>query len=255
MVAKRIVPCLDVKEGRVVKGVRFTEHRDAGDPLELALRYRDQGADELVFYDIAASPDGRTADAGWVRRIGRELDIPFAVAGGVRSVERAERLLAAGAEKISINTPALREPELIDEMARRFGSQCVVVAVDSRRGPDGEWVAHRDTGDAARCRPTARTTIAWISEAVARGAGEIVLNAMDHDGVGDGYDLAQLAAARAVCPVPLVASGGAGRVEHFAAAFAAGADAALAAGVFHRGELTIPELKARLAERGVEVRR
>ena len=255
MVAKRIVPCLDVKDGRVVKGVRFAGHRDAGDPVELALRYRDEGADELVLYDIAASPTRGSVDAAWVRRIGRCLDIPFAVAGGIRSVERAERLLAAGAEKVSVNTPALVEPELIDRLVERFGSQCVVVGVDSRRDGHGRWVVHRDTGDPERSRSAGRETLAWVAEAVARGAGEIVLNAMDHDGVGGGYDLEQIAAVRAICPVPLVASGGAGRSEHFAAAFEAGADAALAAGVFHRGELAIPALKAELSERGIEVRR
>jgi cyclase len=255
MVAKRIVACLDVKEGRVVKGVRFAAHRDQGDPLELALRYRDQGADEIVFYDIAASPEGRTVDTGWIRRLSRGLDLPFAVAGGIRSVADAERILAAGADKVSVNTPALADPALIGRLAERFGSQCVVVAVDSRRGGDGTWTVHRDTGDPRRSRSAGRPTPAWIAEAVARGAGEIVLNAMDSDGVRGGYDVEQVAAIRPCCPVPLVASGGAGAVEHFAAAFAAGADAALAASVFHSGEIAIPALKRALAERGVEVRR
>jgi cyclase len=254
MVAKRIVACLDVIDGRVVKGVRFRDLRDAGDPLALALRYRDEGADELVFYDIAASPRGASADAAWVRRIGRALDIPFAVAGGVRSVERAEALLAAGAEKISVNTPALADPELVDRLAERFGSQCVVVAVDSRRDAEGAWRAERDSGDPAKARPAGRATLAWIGEAVARGAGEIVLNSIDRDGTGEGFDLDQIAAVRALCPVPLVASGGARTAAHFADAFAAGADAALAAGAFHRRELAIPDLKRDLAARGVEVR-
>lgn len=255
MVTKRIVACLDVKSGRVVKGVRFAAHRDQGDPLALALRYRDEGADELVFYDIAASPEGRTVAAAWIRRISRGLDLPFAVAGGIRSVEDAERILAAGADKVSVNTPALADPGLIERLAARFGSQCVVVGVDSRRQEDGRWAVQRDTGDPARSRSSGRETVAWIAEAVARGAGEVVLNAMDMDGVRGGYDLEQLAAVRARCPVPLVASGGAGAVEHFAEAFAAGADAALAASVFHAGDLTIGALKRALAEHGVEVRR
>ena len=255
MVAKRIVACLDVIDGRVVKGVRFRDLEDAGDPLALALRHRDAGADELVLYDIAASPRGASADPAWVRRIGRALDIPFAVAGGVRSVERAERLLAAGAEKISVNTPALADPELVDRLAERFGAQCVVVAVDSRRDDRGGWIAQRDSGDADRARPAGRSTLAWIAEAVSRGAGEIVLNSIDRDGTGAGFDLEQVAAARAICPVPLVASGGARTAAHFADVFAAGADAALAAGAFHRGELAIPELKRELDGRGFEVRR
>lgn len=254
MVAKRIVPCLDVRQGRVVKGVRFAGHRDAGDPLELARRYRDEGADELVFYDIAASPEGRTVEARWVRSISRGLDIPFAVAGGIRSVEDAERVLGAGAEKVSVNTPALADPGLVDRLADRFGSQCVVVGVDSQREADGVWRVHRDTGDPARSRGAGRATLDWVREATARGAGEIVLNTMDTDGVRDGYDTEQIAAVRAVCDVPLVASGGAGAMRHFAEAFAAGADAALAATVFHTGEIAIPELKADLARRGFEVR-
>jgi cyclase len=255
MVARRIVACLDVREGRVVKGVRFADHRDAGDPLELALRYRDEGVDELVFYDITASPEARTVDPAWIRRISRALDVPFAVAGGIRSVEDAERVLGAGAEKVSVNTPALAEPGLIDRLAARFGRQCVVVGVDSRRDAAGELVVHRDTGDPARSRGAGRSTLAWVAEAVERGAGEIVLNSMDTDGVRAGYDLEQLRAVRAVCAVPLVASGGAGAPADFAAAFAAGADAALAASVFHSGAISIGPLKAELAERGWEVRR
>jgi cyclase len=255
MVAKRIVACLDVKGGRVVKGVRFADLRDAGEAVELACRYRDDGADEIVFYDIAASPEGRTVDAAWLREISRALDIPFAVAGGIRSVADAERVLAAGAEKVSVNTPALADPDLIDRLAARFGSQCVVVGVDSRRGAAGEFVVHRDSGDPAKLRSSGRSTLDWMAEVVARGAGEIVLNCMDSDGTRDGFDLEQLAAARPRCPVPLVISGGAGRADHFAAAFAAGADAALAAGAFHSGALRIPALKADLEARGIEVRR
>jgi cyclase len=255
MVAKRIVACLDVKGGRVVKGVRFADLRDAGEAVELACRYRDDGADEIVFYDIAASPEGRTVDAAWLREISRALDIPFAVAGGIRSVADAERVLAAGAEKVSVNTPALADPDLIDRLAARFGSQCVVVGVDSRRGAAGEFVVHRDSGDPAKLRSSGRSTLDWMAEVVARGAGEIVLNCMASDGVRRGYDIAQLSAVRGICSVPLVASGGAGAIAHFIAAFReAGVDAALAASVFHSGELPIPELKAALRAAGIEVR-
>lgn len=254
MAAPRIVACLDVAGDRVVKGVRFAGHRDAGDPLALALRYRDEGADELVLYRIDASPAGKTVEPAWVRRLSRGLDIPFAVAGGISSVESAERILAAGAEKISVNTPALRDPELVDRLAERFGSQCVVVGVDSRRDAAGRFVVYRDTGDPARSRATGRSASAWLVEVVRRGAGEIVLNSMDTDGVRGGFDLELLSAVRPLCPVPLVASGGAGSAGHFAEAFAAGADAALAASVFHDGTLPIPALKAELRDRGVEVR-
>ncbi|MDE2294058.1 MAG: imidazole glycerol phosphate synthase subunit HisF [Gammaproteobacteria bacterium] len=254
MLAKRLIPCLDVRNGRVVKGVRFRDHRDVGDILELAGRYRDEGADELVFYDIGASPDGRTVDRGWVERVARRLDIPFCVAGGIRSVADAEAVLAAGAEKISVNSPALEEPGLIDALARRFGSQCVVVGIDSETA-DGDYRVQQYTGDPRRSRDAARRTLDWIREAVERGAGEIVLNCMASDGVRRGYDIAQLRAARAVCAVPLVASGGAGAIAHFADVFRdARVDAALAASVFHSGQIAIPALKAELAAQGIEVR-
>jgi cyclase len=243
-----------VREGKVVKGLRFRDHRVVGDILELAGRYRDEGADEIVFYDIAASAAGRGVDRDWVRRIARTLDIPFCVAGGIRSVADAEEVLGCGAEKISVNSPALERPELVDELARRFGAQCVVVGVDSRITPEG-WHVHQYTGDAARCRDTGRDTIEWLREVQQRGAGEIVLNCMDSDGVKRGYDVAQLAAARAVCDVPLVASGGAGAPEHFASVFQdAQADAALAAGVFHEGGIGIKALKHYLRAQGIEVR-
>ena len=255
MLAKRIIPCLDVRDGRVVKGVRFRDHRDAGDILELAGRYRDEGADEIVFYDIGASPEDRTVDRRWVERVARLLDIPFCVAGGIRSVADAESILAAGAEKVSVNSPALADPGLIDALARRFGSQCVVVGIDSETVA-GDYRVQQYTGDPRRSRDTARRTLDWIREAVARGAGEIVLNCMASDGVRRGYDLAQLGAARAVCTVPLVASGGAGAAAHFAAVFRdARVDAALAASVFHSGQIAIPALKSWLAAEGIEVRR
>jgi len=244
-----------VRGGRVVKGVRFREHVVVGDIIELATRYRDEGADELVFYDIAASPEGRSVDRAWVRRVAAVLDIPFCVAGGIRSVADAEEVLAAGAEKVSVNSPALADPALVDRLAARFGSQCVVVGIDSETTPAG-WRVHALTGDPGRAHDAGRATLEWMREVQQRGAGEIVLNCMASDGVRRGYDLAQLAAARAVCTVPLVASGGAGTVEHFAAVFTdAGADAALAASVFHSGAIAIPALKAALARAGIEVRR
>ena len=253
MLSRRIIPCLDVRDGRVVKGVRFRDHVDMGDIVALARRYRDAGADELVFYDITASPEGRSVGSDWIERVARAFDIPFCVAGGIRSVADAEQVLNAGAEKISVNTPALANPDLIDELARRFGSQCVVVGVDSQTTADGFRV-YRDTGDPDRSRSTGRPTLDWLREAQRRGAGEIVLNCMASDGVRGGYDLAQLAAARDVCDVPLVASGGAGALEHFAAVFNIRVDAALAASVFHSGAIAIPALKSYLRDRNIEVR-
>ena len=245
---------MDVRDGQVVKGVRFRDHRVVGDILELAARYRDEGADELVFYDISASPAGRSVGRSWIARVARTLDIPFCVAGGIRSIEQAEEVLACGAEKISVNSPALERPDLIDELSRRFGAQCVVVGVDSQTFPDGYRV-QQFTGDVERSRDTLRSTVDWVAEAQARGAGEIVLNCMSSDGVRRGFDIAQLLAVRAVCRVPLVASGGAGAEQHFAAVFqSAHVDAALAASVFHSGEIAIPDLKRRLRGAGIEVR-
>ncbi len=243
-----------MRDGVVVKGVRFRDHRVVGDILELAARYRDEGADELVFYDITASPDGRAVDRAWVSRVARLLDIPFCVAGGIRSVADAERTLGAGAEKISVNSPALSDPGLIDALSLRFGAQCVVVGIDSQT-IDGEYRVQQFTGDLARTRDAARRTIDWVLEVQQRGAGEIVLNCMASDGTRAGYDIAQLQAVRSVCRVPLVASGGAGRYADFAEVFrAAGADAALAASVFHSGAIAIPDLKRQLRADGIEVR-
>ncbi len=253
-VARRIVPCLDVREGRVVKGVRFRDHRVMGDIIDLAARYREEGADELVFYDITASPEGRSVDVHWVRRVSETIDIPFCVAGGIRSVEAAGRVLEQGADKISINTPALERPDLIDELVRAFGSQCVVVGVDST-GAAGEWTVRSHTGTPDAMRDPGRRTLAWLAEAVDRGAGEIVLNCMSSDGTRDGYDIAQLSAARDLLPIPLVASGGAGEVAHFVDVFEqADVDAALAATVFHSGQISIPDLKSRLRTEGIAVR-
>ena len=256
MLARRIIPCLDVRDGRVVKGVRFRDHVDMGDILALAARYRDEGADELVFYDIAASPQGRSVDRSWIARVAAVIDIPFCVAGGIRNVDDARAVLGAGADKVSVNTPALERPALIGELADAFGVQCVVVGIDSLRDADGEWRVRSHTGDPSAMRALARRTIDWIGEAQQRGAGEIVLNCMGSDGVRSGYDIAQLRAARAICTVPLVASGGAVAMEHFAAVFReADADAALAASVFHSGTIAIADLKNHLAAQGIEVRR
>ena len=234
--------------------MRFRGHRVVGEIMDLALRYRDAGADELVFYDITASPDSRTVDRRWIERVARLLDIPFCVAGGIRSVADAEEVLGSGAEKISVNSPALADPELIDALSRRFGSQCVVVGIDSQTVGDGYRV-QQFTGDAQRACDAGRSTLDWVVEAQRRGAGEIVLNCMASDGVRQGYDIEQLRAVRRVCRVPLVASGGAGCAEHFARVFLdADADAALAASVFHSGDIAIPDLKRALRADGIEVR-
>ncbi len=245
---------MDVRDGLVVKGVRFRDHEVVGDILELAARYAAEGADELVFYDITASPEGRGVDRRWIERIGRLLDIPFCVAGGIRSIAEAEAVLAAGAEKISVNSPALAQPQLIDDLARRFGSQCVVVGIDSQTF-EGRYEVYQFTGDPTKTRSTARATLDWVREVQTRGAGEIVLNCMSSDGVRHGYDLPQLQAVRAICDVPLIASGGAGTMAHFTAVFkAAQVDGALAASVFHKGLIAITDLKRQLAADGIPVR-
>ena len=254
MPAARIIPCLDVADGRVVKGVRFKDHRDIGDIVDHALRYRDEGADELVFYDITASADGRSLDLAWVRRVSAVIDIPFSVAGGIGDVETAARCLAAGADKVSVNSPALARPGLIPELAAAFGRQCVVLGIDSLRSANSDWRVKRLTGRPELTEDTGRETIAWAVEAAALGAGEIVLNCMDRDGVRGGYDLDQLRALVAAVDVPVIASGGAGTPAHFAEAFAAGASGALAASVFHDRRIAIPDLKNYLAEQGFEVR-
>ena len=237
-----------------MKGVRFRDHRVVGDILELARRYRDEGADELVFYDITASPDGRTVDRGWVNRVAEVLDIPFCVAGGIRSVADAESVLNLGADKISINSPALERPALIDELVRRFGSQCVVIGIDSLER-DGDYHVYQYTGDPSRTKAAERRTLDWVREVERRGAGELVLNCMNQDGVRKGYDVAQLAAVRAVARIPLIASGGAGAMEHFKEVFeVARVDGALAASVFHTAAIEIGELKRYLADSGIAIR-
>lgn len=238
----------------MVKGVRFRDHRIVGDIIELATRYCSEGADELVFYDITASPDGRSVDRSWVSRVAAVLDIPFCVAGGIRSVADAEDVLNKGADKISVNTPALENPGLISDLARRFGSQCVVLGVDSRE-QDGQYRVYQNTGDPNKTTAAERLTVDWVGEAQERGAGEIVLNCMNQDGVRKGYDTAQLAIVRERSRVPLIASGGAGARSHFYDVFAnARVDGALAASVFHSAEINIQALKRYLTERGVDIR-
>jgi cyclase len=257
MLARRLIPCLDVADGVVVKGVQFRDHRVVGDIVELARRYADEGADELVFYDITASPEQRRVDALWVERVARELDIPFCVAGGIRSVADAEHVLAAGADKISINSPALARPALIGELADRFGSQCVVIGidVDARDDHPENALVIANSGRPDRASDSGRNLLAWVREVAERGAGEIVLNTIRNDGVRGGYAHAPLTAVRAATTLPLVASGGAGTPEHFADVFErCGVDAALAASVFHSGEIRVGDLKRYLASRGIVVR-
>lgn len=252
---KRIIPCLDVKDGVVVKGVQFRNHKVMGDILELAQRYRDEGADELVFYDITASSDGRVVDKSWVKKVAQILDIPFCVAGGIRSVADARQILNDGADKISINSPALERPEFISELADAFGVQCVVVGVDTRREDDGSLAVYQYTGDETKTIQARHDTISWVKNAQELGAGEIVLNCMNNDGVKQGYDLEQLEKIRDAITIPLIASGGAGEMQHFYDVFKhARVDGALAASVFHSGTIPIPDLKAYLKQKQIPVR-
>ena len=254
MLTKRIIACLDVKNGRVVKGVQFRNHVDMGDILDLSQRYTDEGVDELVFYDISASSDGRVVDKSWVNQIARRINIPFCVAGGIRCIEDAKVILNDGADKISINSPALERPEFISELATIFGTQSIVVGIDSRR-EDHKWQVYQYTGDATKTVRSKRNTVSWAQEATRLGAGEIVLNCMNNDGVRKGYDIDQLEAVRAAVSVPVIASGGAGDYSHFADLFNhTHIDGALAASVFHSGEIPIPKLKAYLKAKQIEVR-
>lgn len=249
--ALRLIPCLDVDGGRVVKGTRFVDLVDAGDPAELAARYDAEGADEVVFLDITASVEGRRATLEVVRRTAETVFIPLTVGGGVSSEEDVRTLLRAGADKVSLNTAAVREPELVGRCAERFGSQCIVVAVDARRR-DGGWEVFVRGGRT----PTGLDAVGWAARAADLGAGEILLTSMDRDGTGEGYDVELLRAVAEAVPVPVIASGGAGRLEHFAEALTEGkADAVLAASRFHFGEFTIPQVKQYLAGRGLPVRR
>jgi cyclase len=250
-VAVRVIACLDVADGRVVKGVNFADLRDAGDPVELAAAYDAAGIDEVTFLDVTASADGRATMLDVVRRTAESVFIPLTVGGGVRSVSDVDVLLRAGADKVGVNTAALARPELIREIAERFGSQVLVLSVDAKRAPGGGFVVTTHGGR----REAGRDAIEWAALGAELGAGEILLNAMDTDGTRDGFDLELISAVRAVVDVPLIASGGAGRLEHFGPAVAAGADAVLAASVFHFGEVRVPDVKAALEADGFEVRR
>jgi imidazole glycerol-phosphate synthase subunit HisF len=247
---KRVIPCLDVDAGRVVKGVEFVDIRDAGDPVELAAHYDREGADELVFLDITATHEKRDTIAKLARATADDVFVPFTIGGGIRSIADAQAVLDAGADKVSINSAALERPELIDDLAGVFGAQCVVLAIDAKSDGAGSWEAHLAGGRT----PTGRDVVAWAKEAVDRGAGEILLTSMDRDGTSGGYDLALTAAVSDAVGVPVIASGGAGELEHLAEALAAGADAVLCASIFHYGRHTIAEAKAYLAEAGIAVR-
>ena len=251
MLAKRIIPCLDVKDGRVVKGIHFVQLREAGDPVEQARLYDRMGADELVFLDISATPEGRATTADMVRRVADEVFLPLTVGGGIRSVEDMRRILLAGADKISINSAAVREPDLLSAGAERFGSQCIVLAIDARRSGEGRWEVMIEGGRT----PTGMDALEWAQRGVQLGAGEILLTSMDADGTLDGYDLALTRAVAQAVRVPVIASGGAGKLEHFFEVLSAGqADAALAASLFHDDRLSVGEVKRSLMERGVHVR-
>jgi cyclase len=251
MLAKRIIPCLDVAGGRVVKGVNFQNLRDAGDPVELAKLYGDAGADELTFLDISASVEDRSTTLDMVSRTAEQVFIPLTVGGGIRRVEDVDQLLRAGADKVSINTAAISEPTLINQIADRFGNQVLVLSVDARRAqtPSGYEVTTHGGRKSAGI-----DALAWVAEGIARGVGEILLNSMDADGTGNGFDLEMIRAVRAIAAVPVIASGGAGKIEDFALALDAGADALLAASVFHFGTFTIEAVKADLAARGYSIR-
>lgn len=257
MLARRIIPCLDVRDGKVVKGVQFRNHEIVGDIVPLAQRYAQEGADELVFYDITASSDQRVVDKSWVSRIAEVIDIPFCVAGGIKSVEDAGRILEMGADKISINSPALNDPDLINQLHDIYGQQCVVIGIDSFfNEAANQYQVYKFTGDESRTQQTHWQTLDWVKEVQSRGAGEIVLNCMNQDGVRKGYDIAQLSAVRSVCNLPLIASGGAGTMQHFADAFkVADVDGALAASVFHKSIIDIQELKTFLRDENIAIRK
>jgi cyclase len=248
---KRVIPCLDVDGGRVVKGIGFVDLRDAGDPVELASRYDSAGADELVFLDITATSDKRETVVQLARRTADDVFIPFTIGGGIRSVSDAQAVLDAGADKISVNSAALKRPELIDELARTFGAQCVVLAIDAKARSEREWEAYLAGGRT----PTGRDAVAWAREGVERGAGEILLTSMDRDGTNAGYDLELTAAVAGRVGVPVIASGGAGEPDHLADALKAGADAVLCASIFHYGHHSVPEVKEHLAAAGIPIRR
>lgn len=251
MLAKRIIPCLDIRDGHTVKGIRFEQLRLAGDPVELADAYARQGADELALLDITATHEGRGTFAGLIRRVAQVLDIPFTVGGGIHSAEQVDLLLQAGADKVSINSAAVRCPDLIDDLAKTFGSQCIVLSIDARPHDDGNWYVYLNGGRIA----TEHRALEWAREASNRGAGEILLTSMQHDGTKEGFALELTRAVSETVPVPVIASGGAGKQAHFLDVFTTGkADAALAASVFHFGEIPIPELKNYLRAHGISIR-
>ena len=254
MLTKRIIPCLDVKKGQVVKGIQFKDHRIIGDPIHLAKKYSEDNADELVFYDIYSSVESESVSVDWIDKIAKNINIPFCVAGGIKNVKKAQEVLSMGADKISINTPAIENPKLISELAKTFGSQCVVIGIDSFF--DGnDYIVKAKTGSIKSIYDAGKRTVDWIKEVQDRGAGEIVLNCMNRDGVTKGYDIEQLAVTREVCKVPLIASGGAGEKNHFKDVFNnSNVDGALAASIFHDNKLTICELKSYLINEKIEVR-
>jgi cyclase len=256
MLAKRIIPCLDVRDGKVVKGVKFRDHEIIGDIVPLAQKYAQEGADELVFYDITASSDDRVVDKNWVSRVAEVIDIPFCVAGGIKNAEDAKQILMMGADKISINSPALNSPELISQLADVFGQQCIVVGIDSFFDKESkQYQVYQFTGDEHKTKQTQWLTFDWIKKVQTLGAGEIVLNCMNQDGVRQGYDIEQLRQARQACSVPLIASGGAGEINHFADVFhQTDVDGALAASVFHKQIIEINDLKHYLINQNIEIR-
>ena len=250
MLTKRIIPCLDIKNGRVVKGIKFKNHIDMGDPSELAQLYSDAGADELVFYDITASPENREIDLLWVEKVAKQISIPFSVAGGIKSLAQAKTVLDTGADKISINTPALKNPSLISLLAKNFGSQCVVIGIDAKEGN-----IFQNTGDPEKTQNTGKKLLDWVLEAQNMGAGEIVLNSINSDGTKNGYDIKNLKLISTSLKIPIIASGGAGNMEHFFDVFSqTNVSGALAASVFHSGEIKVPDLKKFLQQKKICVR-
>ena len=250
MLTKRIIPCLDIKDGRTVKGINFVSIRDAGDPVELGATYAQQGADELVFLDISATNEKRKTFAALVKDIARHINIPFTVGGGINSVADVAPLLEAGADKVSINSAAVRNPQLIDELSRAFGSQCIVLAIDARK-MQNQWIVHTHGGK----QPTDKKLFSWAKEGQERGAGEVLFTSMDHDGTKNGFAVDTLNKLHQLLNIPIIASGGAGKPEHFIDAFVLGnADAALAASIFHFGEVKVPELKTYLQSKGIQIR-
>jgi cyclase len=255
MLTKRIIPCLDVKNGKVVKGVQFKNHRIIGDPIKLAAKYSEENADELVFYDIYSSVESKSVSLSWINEIAQNINIPFCVAGGIKNIKKAKEVLYMGADKVSINTPAVENPKLISELAKTFGSQCVVIGIDSYFDQTN-YIVHAKTGSTKSRYEIGKNTLDWVREVQDRGAGEIVLNCMNRDGIKEGYDIDQLAMIREVCKVPLIASGGAGKKEHFKQVFEnSNVDGALAASVFHDNKISISELKSYLIDQKIEVRK